>query len=304
MGSHGSHRAPRRAGRTALALAAAAVLVAAGFVGTKAVLDRGSSPTATPPGPASPSRSSPASPAETGTPPSTGAPSTPPATTSPPVATSPGGTPRPDVDGLRPPIVQEPIPFPPERVREMAAYSERHYGISSADLTHPEVIVEHFTGGTSFTSAWNTFASNDPHLDELPGTCAHFIIDTDGTIYQLVPLSRMCRHTVGLNYTAFGIEDVGQSDQEVLDDPAQLRSMLRLTLWLMARSHISVGNVIGHNESLTSPFHLERFAPWRCQTHQDWNREDMDVFRARLADMAREAGVPVGPPARRVTPDC
>ncbi len=28
----------------------------------------------------------------------------------------------------------------------------------------------------------------------------------DGTIIQMVPLSTMCRHTVGLNYTAIGIE--------------------------------------------------------------------------------------------------
>ena len=35
------------------------------------------------------------------------------------------------------------------------------------------------------------------------------MIDRDGTIYQLVPLAIMCRHTVGLNYTAIGIEHVG-----------------------------------------------------------------------------------------------
>ena len=39
-------------------------------------------------------------------------------------------------------------------------------------------------------------------------TCAHFIIDRDGTIYQLVRLNLMCRHTVGLNWAAIGIEHV------------------------------------------------------------------------------------------------
>ena len=51
----------------------------------------------------------------------------------------------------------------------------------------------------------------DAELHELPGTCAHFIVDKDGTIYQLVALTIMCRHTVGLNWTAFGIEQVGLS---------------------------------------------------------------------------------------------
>ena len=48
------------------------------------------------------------------------------------------------------------------------------------------------------------------------------MIDTDGTIYQLVPLTTMCRHTVGLNYTAIGIEHVGTSDAEILGNPRQL----------------------------------------------------------------------------------
>jgi len=43
-----------------------------------------------------------------------------------------------------------------------------------------------------------------------------------------------------------------------------------------------VRNVIGHSESLTSPFHRERYAPWARQTHGDWSRSDMDVYRSRL----------------------
>jgi hypothetical protein len=31
----------------------------------------------------------------------------------------------------------------------------------------------------------------------------------------------MCRHAVGLNWSAIGIEHVGNSDQEVLSDPAE-----------------------------------------------------------------------------------
>ena len=149
----------------------------------------------------------------------------------------------------------------------------------------PHVIVEHFTANESFSATWNTFAANspDPELGELPGTCAHFVVDRDGTIYQLVPLDVMCRHTVGLNYVAIGIEHVGMSDVEVLHDAAQIRSSLLLTRWLMTRFHISIRNVIGHNESLTSPFHKERYAPWRRQTHGDWTRVDMTVYRARLA---------------------
>ena len=188
----------------------------------------------------------------------------------------------------KPHVVWKPIPYGAARKAEMARYAKRHYGISSWRLK-PRVIVEHVTATDSFSSVWNTFAANspDPELGELPGTCAHFVIDRDGTIYQLVPLGVMCRHTVGLNYAAIGIEHVGVSDAEVLGDAAQMRASLALTAWLMRRFHIAIRNVIGHNESLTSPFHKELYKPWAHQTHGDWVRADMDVYRRRLRALVK-----------------
>jgi len=204
----------------------------------------------------------------------------------------------------KPAIVWKKIPFGEKRRMQMAAYSKRHYGTRTWRLREPHVIVEHFTGGTSFSSAWNTFASNARHLGELPGTCTHFIVDTDGTIYQLVPLGTMCRHTVGLNSTSIGIEDVGESDRQVLRNPPQIAASYRLTLWLMQRLHIQLRNVIGHSESLTSPYHLELYPSWRCQTHSDWNRADMRRYRHHLKRLARKHHVPIGPAPEWVDPDC
>jgi N-acetylmuramoyl-L-alanine amidase-like protein len=206
----------------------------------------------------------------------------------------------------KPAIVVKPIPFGSARRAEMAAYSQRHYGIHSWRLVRPRVIVEHYTASDSFSSAYNTFAADtaDSELHELPGTCAHFVVDRDGTIYQLVPLTTMCRHTVGLNYTSIGIEHVGTSDAEILSNPRQLGASLALTAWLMGRFGIQLRNVIGHNESLTSPYHREHYAAWRCQTHGDWSNGDMKVYRRRLAALVRRYGVPLGPPARPVNPHC
>lgn len=206
----------------------------------------------------------------------------------------------------KPGIVWKPIPFGPQRKAEMAAYSRRHYGIDSWRLVRPRVIVEHYTASDSFSSAYWTFASDTPdsELHELPGTCAHFVIDRDGTIYQLVSLTTMCRHTVGLNYTAIGIEHVGTSDGEILGNPRQLEASLRLNVWLMSRYGIQLRNVIGHNESLTSPYHRERYPGWRCQTHGDWTHADMNTFRSRLAALARRYRVPLGPAARPVATRC
>ncbi len=187
----------------------------------------------------------------------------------------------------RPPIVQDPIPFGPQREAEMTAYAQRHYGLDTFRLIDPHVIVIHFTETPDFQSTYNTFAPDTPdsELHELPNTCAHFVIDRDGTIHQLVPLSIMCRHTVGLNWTAIGIEHVGYSDAQVLGDPRELGASLALVHWLACRFHISVENVIGHNESLSSPYHHENVPSLRTQTHNDFNHADMDVYRARLREL-------------------
>jgi len=183
-----------------------------------------------------------------------------------------------------PPIVSDPIPFPAHRRAEMRAYAKRHYGIDTWRLRAPKVIVEHVAVAGTVRAVFNAFAPDvpDPELHELPGTCAHFVVGADGTIAQLASLRTMCRHTVGLNYTAIGIEHVGFRDGDILSRPRQLRASLRLTRWLRCRFGIPLRDVIGHNESLSSPYHRERVPRLRSQTHGDWVRADMLVYRRRL----------------------
>jgi N-acetylmuramoyl-L-alanine amidase len=184
----------------------------------------------------------------------------------------------------RPEIRWHPIPFGPDRVRETRAYAERHYGLHRARLLDPKVIVEHVTATDTLQQAFDIFAADarDPELHERPGVCAHFVVDRDGTIHQLVALKWMCRHTVGLNFTAIGIEHVGRSDAGVLGNPRQLAASLRLTRWLQARDGITRENVIGHAESLSSPYHHERVARLRTQTHADFAPASMRRYRRRL----------------------
>ncbi len=204
----------------------------------------------------------------------------------------------------KPPITWKAIPFGAKRRAEMAAYSKRHYGTRTWHLRHPKVIVEHYTDGTTFSGAWNTFAANSRHDGELPGTCAHFIVDRDGTIYQLVPLGVRCRHAIGMNWTAIGIEHVGTSDKMVLGDHAQMRSSLRLTLWLMHTYGITIGNVIGHAETLESPYHHELYPSWRCMTHADFPHWAMHKYRQRLRALATKRGIAGGPPPAWVDNGC
>lgn len=184
----------------------------------------------------------------------------------------------------KPPIdYSHPIPFGSKRRAETRAYALRHYGRATARL-HPRLIVEHYTETTSFQATYAIFAPDTPdvELHELPNVCAHFVVDRDGHIYALVPLRYMCRHTVGLNDRAIGIENVGMSDAQVLGDPREMRASLALSRWLRCRYRIHVSDVIGHNESLSSSYHHERVPSLRRQTHSDFSKADMDVYRRRL----------------------
>jgi beta-N-acetylhexosaminidase len=188
----------------------------------------------------------------------------------------------------RPPIVQHLIPFGPKRKREMAAYSERHYGQRQWRLRDPKVIVEHMAQTSTAAAVFNTFAPDvaDVELGELPNVCSHFVVSSSGRIFQLVNLRTRCRHTVGLNWTAIGIEHAGYGDSDVLENPRQLRASLWLTQYLRCRFGIGIGNVIGHNESLSSPYHHELVPSLRRQTHGDWKHRSMRVYRQRLARMS------------------
>lgn len=169
----------------------------------------------------------------------------------------------------------------------MAAYSVRHYGERTWRLRRPRVIVEHFAEAGTAAAVYNTFAPDhpDPELHELPNVCAHFVVSSSGRIFQLVNLRTRCRHTVGLNWTAIGIEHTGFGDADVLGNRRQLRASLRLTRYLRCRFQIKLPDVIGHAESLGSPYHRERIASLRRQTHGDWSHRSMRVYRHKLGKL-------------------
>ncbi|MEA2476499.1 MAG: hypothetical protein QOC87_698 [Actinomycetota bacterium] len=187
----------------------------------------------------------------------------------------------------RPQVRREPIPYGHKRKREMAAYSKRHYGHARWALKHVRVIVLHFTGGNSYSSARNTFASDTPDRGELPGTCAHFIVGKDGVIHQLVPTTIRCRHAIGLNYVAVGIEMVqptGQgshwADRQILARHPQIKSVLQLVRFLRSKYHVRMQNVIGHAMANDSPY-FKDLEGWR-NDHTDWLPQDVRTFRKHL----------------------
>lgn len=181
-------------------------------------------------------------------------------------------------------VVQHPIPYSASRRGEMAAYAMRHYGISTSTLD-PSIIVLHFTAGNG--NPWSTFAANTPAAGpagskpELPGVCAHFVVMKDGTIEQFVPLDVMCRHAIGLNDKAIGIEmEEPAAASNILARPVQLQAAVRLVEALQDAYGIADSRVVGHAMANDDP-EFRDLRGWR-NDHSDWSEGQVERFRAQL----------------------
>ena len=180
----------------------------------------------------------------------------------------------------KPPVIQARIPMPAERIAQTRAFNRRHYGVDTARLRRPKLIVEHYTVSPTLQSPLAFFSDwRSPVEGEFPKTCSHFIVDTDGRIYQAVSLRLTCRQALGVGYTSIGIEHVGMSDEQVVTNVAQMRASLQLTRWLQHRYRIPTRRVIGHAEVRSSRYFRDRapggsahvdMQPWVMQRYRAW----------------------------------
>lgn len=198
----------------------------------------------------------------------------------------------------RPPVELDLIPYGSDRKQQMANYSKRHYGEREWRLRRRDVraLVLHYTASSTYGSAWNTFASNAPALGERPGVCAQFVVDKDGTIYQLTRLEVRCRHAVGINHRSIGIEIVQEdaggpaaTAEKILDRRKQADAAVRLVAWLSGRYDVKPRDVVGHAMVNDSRFFEDR-AGWR-NDHSDWLPPQVRKFRKRVKKLIRKESV-------------
>ena len=115
------------------------------------------------------------------------------------------------------------------------------------------LIVLHITAGPSAQSAINTFkASVAPHR-----VSAHFCIDRDGTVYQLVDTARTAWHASQVNSRSIGIEHAAIPGKLALTD-AQYAASAALVAWLCGELRIPCdsGHVMGHNQASPADGHV------------------------------------------------
>ena len=161
------------------------------------------------------------------------------------------------------------LPNNEARQQGMQNYLQTHFGEHPPIQLQPKVVVVHWTGSTTAKSAWNTFASatlgsrKDIRRGGDVNVAAHFLVDRDGTIYQLLPETDFARHCIGFNHISIAIENVGGTATTPMT-PAQLGANIALILDLKSRHDIQW--VLGHSEMKgmeTHPLYQEQIANYR-----------------------------------------
>lgn len=150
-------------------------------------------------------------------------------------------------------IIQKPIIFDDKREALSIQYLKQRHGINQNNaVITPKMVVVHWTVVPTLEKTFDVF-----NPAQLPSSrakissasslnvSAHFLVDRDGTIYQLLPTNTFARHTIGLNYTAIGIENIADGDTLPLTTE-QISANIRLIEHLSNKHNIEY--VIGHHE--------------------------------------------------------
>lgn len=212
------------------------------------------------------------------------------------------------------------IEFTPSRVQLIKEYAELHYSdyyrevYGSPDFPgleiDPKVIVVHYTAGATLQGAFDTFAPETlggrPYLNQAGAVNVgiQFIVDRDGTIYQVQPDNYFGRHCIGLNHSAIGFENIGRGDiteaalrgegqGDDLLTRAQLESNIELIRYLKQK-YPGIEVLIGHSEyrQLEEPSHPgHRFFhendPEYRTVKSDPGPNFMAALRRELGDMLK-----------------
>ena len=160
----------------------------------------------------------------------------------------------------------------------------------------PRLIVLHWTAGSTASSAWNTFAPSRlggrPDLDDAGAVnvSAHFLVDRDGSIQQLMATDRIGRHVIGLNHLSIGIENVGDgSEWPPHRGPGGRQRRHWCVTWSSctppsptSSEHLEYRQMEGHA-------YFEELDPSYRTTKPDPGAPFMEAVRAQVADLGLEA---------------
>jgi LysM repeat protein len=132
----------------------------------------------------------------------------------------------------------EPIRKPPIKA---FIQSPHHSSRAGADI---DTIFVHYTTAGTFESTKNHF------LNPASEVSAHYIIDKNGDIYQMVQDADKAWHASSANQTSIGIEHVAKVGDRLT--AAQEKSSVNLIKWLMTEYKIPKENIKAHKQVIST----------------------------------------------------
>lgn len=125
-----------------------------------------------------------------------------------------------------------------------------------------DLIVCHITQGPSASSAINTFlASKAPPVGS-GRTSVQFVIDRDGTTYQLTPIHAQAWHASACNTRSVGIEHAAIAGTMGIT-PEQIQASIKLIAWLCKKLSLPIdsAHIMSHNEASPRDLHVHCCEP-------------------------------------------
>jgi N-acetylmuramoyl-L-alanine amidase len=151
-------------------------------------------------------------------------------------------------------IYDKPIVFDDLRIKLTKEYILRHYGVAGTgiELT-PKLIVVNWTDTRTLEEAYEKFRPSILPMPRSPPSpsdgevnySAHYLIDRDGTIFNLMKDFEIARHMIGLDRQALAIANVGSANVPLT--PAQAQATAQLVRFL-TRKYESISFLIGASE--------------------------------------------------------
>lgn len=191
---------------------------------------------------------------------------------------------------VKPPIIQRPITWNQRRANLSLAYLQERHGIATSSLEIvPQIVVVHWTEILSVDKTIKTFnpvvlpGRENLKKQSLLNVSAQFVIGRDGSIFQLLPETRFARHTIGLNYCAIGIENIGSSKHPLT--AAQMDANVALISYLQHKYPIAY--VIGHSE-----YQAFRGSSWWKETDQHYFTHKDDPDAAFMHKLRKNLNLP------------
>ena len=131
---------------------------------------------------------------------------------------------------------------------EYEEYFDVHYGDPSLELSEPSIIAIRSLKSTSFNNVVELYKRGTLYDEGDDGLVynhlsSHFVIDSNGLIFQAMPLSRKTKGAFGVEHKAVTIEMTGITVQDFNTNSAQKKALKNLLSMLTEKFGIEISNI-------------------------------------------------------------